>query len=177
MTLRLIAALLILSTLTACATYVNIPPQARDVAEHDPNDRKVVEVIALAYEKLLDESPMNERFQVILPKGTTAETYKAVLPRFGKLALWSSDGRAKDVPVIEVSQVRIRGTHAEVDLIQPVMPTSRRAVPQVATVFLDHDLFSGWYARRVRYWQGAAVEAALTPDPMPAPVPAGEPTP
>lgn len=156
----------LLLCLTACNppinySYVNIPPQDNDVATHDPNHRVVVDVIAEAYRALLVERPMDERFQVILPEGTTPKTYGRLMERVDKLAMWSSDGSIKEMPVIEVSQVRIRGLSAEVDLIRPVRPDDRRAVPHIATIYMDRQPFGDWVARRVKHWQISAVEAAI----------------
>jgi hypothetical protein len=103
----------------ACTPYVNIPPNAGDVASHDPNRQTVQEVIVAAARAALAESPIDQPFHVILPAGTLPLIYDQMLPRISPHAVWSSRGAPEGEPFLEIRQVRIRGSNAEVDLIRP----------------------------------------------------------
>ena len=60
--------------LTGCTpyTYINIPSQVGDVAQHSPNSATARQLQHLALVALLAKSPLDDGlFQVILPVGST----------------------------------------------------------------------------------------------------------
>jgi len=160
---------------TGCGIYTNIPPQAGDhLAQHSPNRSEVQNVMVEALNATLDQRPIRGTFQVILPSTADAMTYATLLPRLGDDAMWSSDGRRGDVPVLEVKQVRVRGTSAAVDIIRPTAaalattpaphypgltsPTPPR-MEELVTVQLRRYLGAGWGATRVYAWNADVDEA------------------
>lgn len=156
-----------LAWLGGCATgsYVNIPPQKGDMALHDPNTRSVRAVVVEAINKSLEDRPIKQTFQVVLPAGTKPETYAHVLPKISEYAMWSSVGEATGVPQMVVQQIRIRSFEAEVDLLRPIYLDSPQASRQTVTVYLQFEPMAGWYATRLKEWRSTeeVLSAPQTP--------------
>jgi hypothetical protein len=153
-------------TLVACARvpspYVNIPSQKGDVAMHDPNRRGVRLVMLRSLEYVLAERPLDQPFQVMLPTGTSAQAYAEILPQLNDNAMWASDGQTRGLPIVAVTQVRIRGTSAEVDVVRPSFPQADQPSAQTVTVHLNYNPVDSWYAVRLREWRGS-VPATASP--------------
>ena len=143
-----------------CAHYVNIPAQKGDLAYHDPNAKIPRAVMLLALQKVLELRPIEDSFQVVLPVGAVPATYAHILPRISERAMWSSDGRTKDLPLVCVTQVHVRGTRADVDVALPIFAGDAPAVAQITTVHLRYEPMSKWYVVRVREWRHSAERAA-----------------
>ena len=159
MTIRRMSASLLLAwavCLAGCSHYVNIPPQKGDFAFHDPNNKTACSVMLVGLQKALEDRPMEGPFQVMLPVGTVADTYARILPQLGVQAMWSSDGRTRDMPIVKIDQVLIRGTRAEVDVIRPALTDDGGAGRQLVTVSLLYDPVSKWYATRLKEWRREA---------------------
>jgi hypothetical protein len=154
--LRTVACLACTAWLVGCAHYVNIPSQQGDMAYHDPNAKAPRAVMQAALQKALELRPMDAPFQVMLPIGTVPTTYATMLARVSAHAMWSSDGRSKDLPIVRVDQVRIRGRQAEVDIVMPIYPGDTAAVAQMITVVLRLEAMSKWYVVRVNEWRRSA---------------------
>ena len=153
-TRRILAILLACSAgLVGCTHYVNIPRLEGDLAYHDPNAKAPRMVMHRALEKVLELRPLDEPFQVMLPLGTVPETYAQMLPDLSPHAMWSSDGRTKDVPIVRVSEVRIRGSRAEVDVVLPIYAGDGPALAQMVTAHLRYDPVSKWYVVRTQEWR------------------------
>jgi hypothetical protein len=146
--------------LSACATWVNIPPREGDAAIHDPNEETVLGVEIAAVRAAIADKPGDQGVQVILPPGTLPLTYDTILPRISPRAVWSSRGEQEGIPVVEVRELRIRGSEAQVDVIRPWDFNAADAGRQVATVYLSWDPVSQWQADRVVGWH-ISVEDAL----------------
>lgn len=144
-----IALLVAAAGLTGCKTYVNIPPQAGDIASHDANSKTVRDVMVTAAAAAMAERSIEGPYQVVLPEGTSALTYAAVAARLGDQASYNMDGPSPETPVLEVQQVRIRAAVAEVDLARPVGPDRSELV----TAYLDWSPAGGWAADRLRVWR------------------------
>jgi len=140
--------------LAGCASYVNIPPMEGDTAFHDPNTKVVRSVMGGALAYVMEQRPIERSYQVILPVGTTPMTYAELLSRLGDNAMWSSDGVTKDVPIVAVSQVRVRGTSAEVDVVRPTFSNDLKQSGQTVTVSLKYDPMGGWVANHIKEWRG-----------------------
>ena len=147
--------LLILAACTAgCGHYVNIPPQQGDFAFHNPNRKAPSIVMLLALQRVLEDQPIEGEFQVVMPVGTTPQTYATILPQLGENAMWASDNQARQIPMLKVDQIRIRTTHAEVDVIRPYDAGETALARQLVTVYLRYDPVSKWYVTRVKQWRG-----------------------
>lgn len=147
-------------SLSGCATWVNIPPHAGDAAIHDPNEETVRHVEAAALRAALADKPADQDVQIVLPPGTLPLTYDTILPRISPSAMWSSRGISEGMTVVEVKEIRIRGSQAAVDVIRPwdyKVPESGR---QLMTVDLGWDPVSKWQVKRVVSWH-TSVEKAL----------------
>ncbi len=169
---------LLLASVTACSPYVNVPAQPGDaLATNNPNNVNVRDAVVEAVLAVLLQRPEPGAYQLVMPRGTEPLTYAAILPRLGDQAMWSSAGVTPDVPVIEIRQVRIRGTSAAVDLVRPVTPgLNDPEQRELVTVYLNRYLPGGWRAGRIRVWRGDVDEAlrlspAPTADEQPAPMP------
>ena len=173
-------------------TYINIPQQTGDVAFGNPNAKDVREITVLAVSKALAADPINGPYELLLPAGSTAETYALITHELGPDALVPSnvpavaldeDGKPiktegadaamaadppmllGDFPHLEVRAIRVRSANGEVDLVRP--STSGR---RMSTVYLGWEAGFGWFADRVRPWR-------IDPDAQPQPVGPVNPTP
>lgn len=149
-----------LALLSGCTPYVNIPPNEGDFASHDPNRETVQEVIVAASRAALAESPIDQPFHVVLPPGTLPLTYDQTLPKISPHAIWSAQGVGEGEPFLEVRQVRIRTSNAEVDLVRPFNIADPGGYQQVSTVTLTWDPVAKWQPERIRSWR-TSVEKAL----------------
>ncbi len=149
--------------LVGCApmTIVNIPPQQGDTAMHSPNSRGVRTIMRHALQAVLADRPIEKAFQVLLPANTDATVYADMLPQLGKNAMWSSDGKTKGLPIVAVTQVRIRGLNAQVDVVRPQYPEQKQPSEQTVTVTLKFSPFDGWYVIDLKEWRGDVNKTAL----------------
>jgi len=152
--ISMILLLALAACLAGCGHYVNIPPQQGDFAFHNPNRKAPSTVMLLALQRVLEDQPIEGQFQVIMPLGTTPQTYAAILPQLGENAMWASDNQVKQLPLLTVDQIRIRTTHAEVDVIRPYAAGKTDSARQLVTVYLRYDPISKWYATRIKQWRG-----------------------
>lgn len=172
-----------------CATYVNIPPQAGDVAWHSPNNPNVLAVEATAIKAVVDDWQLGQTFTVKALPGTSPLKYFAMLRHIGDHATIE---HVEGAPRIEVRQLYIRGSSANVDIVRSrgvaggtasTSPTDSPAKGgastgeedtgtsvsprsegerQLVTVHLNWMPFSGWRAERVRVWRMHVDEARLS---------------
>lgn len=154
------AALALTLLLGGCNPWVNIPPTAGDAAAHDPNLKTVQEVAIVAARAALADNAPTEQFQVVLPKGTLPVTYDTTLPRISKLATWTPGGPREGAGVVEVRQIRIRGSRAEADVVRPMTFSDPDGYQQVVTAYMSWDPVSQWRADRVSVWR-TSVERAM----------------
>ena len=145
--------------LGGCAAYVNIPPQAGDIAVHDPNRDNVRGAVtaALAYAVGGSDSAV----YIQLPAASNAETYNRMLPAVSPSAVWSPDPPEEGQAVFDVRQVRIRGWKAEVDIIQPEDMADPGGLQQVVTYYLRQAPFGDWSVQRRRIWRVPVDEALV----------------
>jgi hypothetical protein len=94
--------------------------------------------------------------------GTSDETYAEILPQLGDNAMWASDRRTQGLPIVAISQIRIRGASAEVDVVRPSFPQAGQPSEQTVTVSLKYTPIDSWYAVRLREWRGS-VSATAAP--------------
>jgi len=148
-----------------CATYVNIPSQAGDVASHNPNDRNVLAVEAQALEAFARHLQLSQPFMVRTLPDTESLRHLAMLPYISEVA---SPEVVDGAPLIEVRQLYIRGLRARVDLVYTPAwsaaadtQTSSGVVPygdtgagsRVVTAYLKLDTFTGWQVTRMKTWR------------------------
>lgn len=146
--------------LGGCAAYVNIPPQAGDIAVHDPNRDNVRDVLTAALTYAVAGTDDGEVY-IQLPAASNAETYSHMLPTISPSAVWSPDPPEEGQAVFDVRQVRIRGWKAEVDIIQPEDMANPDGLQQVVTYYLRQAPFGDWSVQRRRVWR-VPVDRALT---------------
>ncbi len=159
--------ILITAVLAAgCAPIVNIPAQEGDTAMHDPNNGNVQLIMLRALQAAVADRPIEGPFQVILPEGTLPKSYAAMLPQLGENAMWSSDSESGAVPIVAVTQVRIRGLSSEVDVVRPQFPGNAEPSEQTVTVSLKLEPIGGWYVTRMKEWRGDVAHTAVMPRPV-----------
>ncbi len=134
---------------TGCAPYVNIPPQAGDVAMHDANLGTVQEVSVAALKAFLEDRPTNGPFTLVLPRGTTAASYQRVTQQLGEDATTEVN---VERPIVEVRQLRIRADRAEVDIVSPANYYEPRGTGQLVTIYMNWKPFTGWHVYRTHRW-------------------------
>ena len=148
-----------------CQTYVNIPPQDKDTANHNPNGKTVRTVMALAVRAALDDGGITRPVQVMFPENTNKLSYAQIISAIGDQAVSPYQEDVSRVEgVVFAKGVRIRGTRAEVDVARPVGD----GVDQLVTVYLTWKPLSSWHADRVHTWRGVAIdESAASASPKP----------
>ena len=138
-----------------CQPYVNIPPQEKDTASHNPNGKAVRTVMVQAIRTALEDGGITGPVQVMLPANTNKLTYTQVVNAIGDQAV---SPYAEDVSgvvgVVFAKGVRIRGAQAEVDVARPVGD----GIDQLVTVYLSWKPMSGWRADRVHAWRGVLID-------------------
>jgi len=151
---------MMLALLSGCA-WINIPAQGGDYgADHDPNDERVLRIELQALRAVDEPLGPDAAVFVILPKDTLPASYEAVVPQVSAKAAWSAKPPATGALVLEVRQVRVRGTFAQADVIQPANAAEPEGLKQVVTVYLHRDIVVGWHVERLRPWH-IGVEEAL----------------
>ena len=116
---------------------------------HDPNLRAVREIQAAALHAVLRDRPLEGPVALDLPAGTSAESYQEIIAELDADVIRLDDER-QPATVLEVEQIRVRGTSAEVDVIRPRNGDVRQRV----TVELSRPPFSKWAADRIYVWRG-----------------------
>lgn len=107
MLLKSLPFVLVALCLTACAPYINIPPEDGDWAVNNPNNKTVrsVEVAAVRY--ALEREPIGGPYYLQLPEHSTPETYALVVHALGSDAVVPPG-----IPVVEFDE---RGRLIETD--------------------------------------------------------------
>ena len=143
-----------------CATYVNIPPQAGDVASQSPNDGTVLEAEAAATRAAIERLSLAEPFTLIALPDTAPSAYFDLLRRVSELAT------ADDIEggtSLEVRQMLIRGWKGKVDLVY--RPGGGGGQPRLVTVDLEWQPFGGWHSTYVRVWNPGVERTLRTAGP------------
>ena len=144
-----------------CATWVNIPAETGDVAGHDPNISTVLKIELQSLRTLTEEIDPDAKVVVLLPPGSTPVSYEQVVPKVGPKASWSTTPPAPAALVLDMRQVRVRGSYAQVDAVQPASPTQPEGPKQLTTVYLHYDIVAGWHVTSVHHWQIPLEQALL----------------
>ncbi len=153
---------LLMTLLGGCSLYVNIPRQAGDVARHDPNMVAVGEAEEVALRYLMNDRPMKQPVQIVLPAETSPETYQAMMPQIGELATYNLDGEREDMPTLKVERVLIRHPLAELDVMRPAFIDEPLGPTEMVTVYMKWKPFSGWRVERLRVWRLNAGQGRAT---------------
>ncbi len=133
-----------------CATYVNIPKQPGDVAQHNINNDNVRSVCIEAIRGMLSGNPITGRYIIVLPQGASVLTYQIIIANLDE---WATAELDQPAPIIELRQIRIRGNKASVDLIRPANALDMASPGQLVTVDLKWEPLSGWGATHLHAWR------------------------
>jgi len=139
-----------------CQTYVNIPAQEADTANHDPNGKTVRKVMVLAIRAALDDGGITGPVQIMLPTNTNRLSYTQIVSALGDQAVSLFDEEANDSPnegVVFAKGVRLRAARGEVDVARPVGD----GIDQLVTVYLSWKPLGGWEVDRVHAWRGVPI--------------------
>ncbi len=148
-----VAMLVFTTSLAGCGQYVNIPEDAGDVAANSPNLLNVRQTAVAAVQAVLEDRPLGRSYRLVLPVGTSDDTYAYAMRELGPDASWSDQSPPTDMPVIDVRHVRIRSWLAQVDVIRPVDPRQPSGMQQLMSVYLKFDWGRGWYVDRLHLWR------------------------
>ncbi len=173
-----LSALAVLTSSWGCASYVNIPSQTSDVANHNPNHASVLEVERHALAAVTKHYEMAQPFTVRPLPNTAPPLYFEMARKIHPHATVDSIAGA---PLIEVKRLHIRGWDAQVDVVHHptqilanelaadtdleaahVTVTASDDSRQAITVSLEYRPFSGWRAKRVKVWRADVDQALLT---------------
>lgn len=141
-------------TLTSCQTYVNIPKQSADTANHNPNGKTVREVMVYAIHTAMLDGGIDGPVQIMLPEGTSKLTYTYVANAIGDQAVLPDDQAVPVEGIVFAKGVRIRGNDGEVDIIRP----AGDGVDQLITVYMTWKPVGGWHSNSVRVWRGVPID-------------------
>ena len=148
-----------------CATYVNIPPLAGDVAAHNANDANVLAVEAEAIKAVVEDWSLQETFTVKTLPDTAPVNYFAMLRHISEHA---TVDEVEGATRIEARQLYIRGTAAKVDLVRTPGSAGVEAASvtsgedELVTVHLEWKPFVGWQSTGIKQWH-VDVARALHP--------------
>lgn len=145
--------------LAGCGQYVNIPQDPSDIAANSPNLLNVRQTAVAAVQAVLEDRPLGRPYRLVLPVGSSDETYAYAMRRLGADASWSDQAPPVDLPVIEVRHVRIRSWLAQVDVIRPVDAREPAGMQQLISVYLKYDWGRGWYVDHLHLWRIPLAEA------------------
>lgn len=152
---RLILMLAMLAALTGCNpyVYVNVPAQHGDLARNDPNSDIVRAVEVESLRHMLAARPLDAPVAIKLPKGTTdlaaADVARRVSETDGQVVALQEGEDA--VSHVEITQIRIRGVFAEVDMMYPTVS----GMSQLLTAYLEYKPMNDWVTNKVQDWPGA----------------------
>jgi len=153
---RLILMLALVAALGGCNPYlyINVPAQHGDLARNSPNADVVRAVEVEAIRHMLALRPLEAPVAIKLPQGTTDLVAADVARRA------AGDAEGSVVPLqegedavshIQITQVRIRGVFAEIDMLYPTVT----GMPQLLTAYLEYKPMNDWTTTRVSDWPGA----------------------
>lgn len=120
----LVAAVFTLGAVSGCVSWASYPAQPGEAAVKNPNDPAIVDVMTVAMEWVVRKYPpgpedaATPRLAINLPPGMIPRVYESVARRVGHGAVPLSRAHP-DLPVYHVSQLRIRGDEAAVDILRP----------------------------------------------------------
>ncbi|MAE67130.1 MAG: hypothetical protein CMJ18_22955 [Phycisphaeraceae bacterium] len=146
-------------TVAGCAPYVNIPPQAGDLANHNPNNRNVLNVESKAVRAVAEDFGLAEPFAVEPLADTTAHNHLTLMPRIGELATAEN---VEGLATISVRKVYIRGAKANVSMVYT--PARAEEGRRFVTVDLRREAFRGWTANLVKAWRFEVERALIDPE-------------
>jgi len=140
---------------TGCQTYVNIPPQEKDTANHNPNGKTVRTVLALAVRAAIDDAGITGPVQVMFPENTNKLSYAQIISEIGDQAVSPyEEDVSRVIGIVFAKGVRIRGAKGEVDVARPIGD----GIDQLVTVYLTWKPLSGWQADSVHTWRGVSID-------------------
>lgn len=145
--------LLCLTGLLGCRgpSYVNIPADSGDVAFHTPNGRTVRAVVVKAVDAIVQQTPLEGPVALSLPEGAEALTYESIANEADANIVPAApdDPGAQTTATLAVTEVRVRGHHAQVDAVRARVGGSE----QLVTAHLSWSAFDGWGVDRIRAWK------------------------
>lgn len=143
--------------------YTQIPPlEGQRVARHDPNRTNVRTVSALALDAVAENRGFTGPVRITLPEHSTDQTYAAIAAAMDTEAVPAGELAEDQAPTMEVRQIRLRGSRAELDIVQ----SSPGDVAQLVEVHLRHQGLRGWELERVHPWRlGSDLPRRPTPEP------------
>ena len=143
--------------------YTHIPPlEGQRVARHDPNRPNVRAVSALALDAVAEDRGFSGPVRIVLPEYSTDETYNAIAEAMQTAAVPGTELAEDQAPTMEVRQIRLRASRAELDIVQ-ARPGD---AGQLVEVHLRHHGLRGWEVERLYRWRlGSDLPARRTPPP------------
>lgn len=198
---RALLAVMLAMTLSACGskpTYINIPPEGMDLAFSNPNASDVLQIEVVAIQRSLQVEAMGGPYVVVLPEGSTPESYAVVTRGLGpdahrpanvpyvadaetiKAMQQANQGTASEglpptvitdphpVDVSGMPMVTVKSIRVRSDKGQVDLVRPSMSGRRLTTVYMDWEAGYGWAADRVRSWR-------VDPDAEPVPVGPGQP--
>ncbi len=157
--LLVLCSVVLLCVVSGCRTtptYINIPHQSGDVAWSDPNTGTVIQLMSTSLSAVLEREPIKGAFDVLLPEGSTTQTYQQVVMNVGGGAVTPETVREGELLAVQVIGVRVRSDMAEVDVVRP--SASGREAATVMLKWYWSQNGGEWGVQRVRPWRISAAE-------------------
>jgi len=140
-----LVALTLLATLSGCHTLSTYPPVSGVDELVRPSSAPIpslmAEAIAFSHQRYGPDKPL----RINLPKGTPAAVYEQVIRKIGEGEPLREAGK----PAYHVTEVRIRGFDAEVDIFHPRTEYEHELV----TIRFRRGLFEPFHVKSTRQWR------------------------
>ena len=143
-----ISAILLLALCLAaagCTPWATYPPIKGAAGINNPKLEPIPELMADAIRHAHEQAGGGDAIVFNLPEGTPAEVYDRVASKLDNAQPMRESGEA----AYHVTEVRVRATDAEVDLIFQ----AEQDVPQLMTVKLKQHFVGGWQVVDSRIWR------------------------
>lgn len=169
--LGLVGATGILGALLAgCVGYASYPPvQGAYLAPNNPNAPPADELMVLGLRWVTEKYPVKSghpavagepQFAINLPRGVRRSVYERTAAALDGRAAPLTPENATQLPIYHVSEMRIRGRVAKVDILRPAQSLGSRPdgqpVYQCITLHIEGG-FTPWHVIRYQEWEPGVV--------------------
>ncbi|MBX3321607.1 MAG: hypothetical protein KF757_01315 [Phycisphaeraceae bacterium] len=143
------------AVVSGCVSYSTYP-EVKGLAPSNPNFIHVKPIVRESIKEIITQFHQDEfgTFAVNLPKGMTLEAQYSILDALDDRARLLTS-QTLDRPIYHVGRIWVRGTHAKVDIVRPILelgPSPSDVVTyQGMTVWLEGGVYP-WGVTRVQPW-------------------------
>lgn len=147
-----------LALITGCTSYTNVPGPGIAPTQQDPNARQASGAVQTALVWAVRRHPVQGRYILNLPVGTSTETAGSIAARLGPNAVVPGAEPIADpaLPTYHITRVWIRFSEAKVDVVYPMTDGQGERIQRGVTVWLNGGI-GPWRVSRGQYWAPGTV--------------------